>query len=364
MRKATVHPAARDTIVRVGSGLLSCLGDCLCQARRGTASGLAALITDSNVGPLYLPQVRKSLANAGFHVLDKTIAPGEGSKSLSAAGELYTWLAANHIGRDDTIVALGGGVVSDLAGFVAATWMRGISWAVCPTTLEAAVDACFGGKTGISIAGTKNLVGAFHAPLIIVADPDCLRTLDARDVRAGLAESIKHALIASEEFVQWHEAHANAVLALSTDVLADLMDKNLSIKAGIVQQDPFETLGVREHLNFGHTLGHAIEARCHGKLRHGECVALGMLAACRLSCDLEMLGTETVTRLEMLLSRFGLPVKLKTLIPAEQIMDTLRSDKKNRGGRLRLVLLRSVGDPVIRDDVRDEHILAAYQSLL
>jgi 3-dehydroquinate synthase len=322
------------------------------------------LITDRHVESLYSESVLKSLGSAAFTADSCSIEPGEASKSLDTLAEVYQYLARCGLGRDGLILALGGGVVSDLAGFAAATWMRGVRFAICPTTLEADIDASIGDKTAINVPGAKNLVGAFHQPLVVAIDPACLKTLDPRDVRAGLGESVKHALISSEEFLAWHEANAEAIPALDPALTTALIKRNLRIKAGIVEEDPRERTGAREVLNFGHTIGHAIEA-CGGfALRHGECVALGLLAACRLSQCLGSLREETVARVEKLLARLGLPTRLSDPIETERILDALRKDKKVRGGVGRFVLLEGVGRPVVRDDVPEELVRDAYESLL
>lgn len=329
------------------------------------------LVSDGNVGPLYADAVTASLSAAGFAVYQRLVAPGEASKSLEAAVGLYQALAEYGIDRAGVIVALGGGVVSDLAGFVAATWMRGVSWAVMPTTLEASVDACIGGKTAINVAGGKNLVGAFHSPVLVIMDPACLRSLSTRDLRAGLAESVKHALLDSQEFFHWHEENVDGILAGAetggnppVNVLLELIQRNVCFKGEIVARDPYEKTGARVVLNFGHTIGHAIESCCDYRLRHGECVALGMLAACRLSQGMGLLDPAIVARVERLLAAFGLPTRLAEPIPAKRALAQLRMDKKARNGMVRFVLLQDFGRPLLRDDVTEAQARDAYESLM
>ena len=323
-----------------------------------------ALITDESVGVLYAPALLESLQQAGFRTAEHRIIPGEASKTLAVAGELYDYLARHNVGRDGLILALGGGVVSDLAGFVAATWMRGVRFAICPTTLEADVDASIGGKTAVNIPAGKNLVGAFHHPELVAIDPTCLDSLDRRDVRAGLAESVKHAMISSEAFLSWQEANAEAILSLDPGLMAELILRNVEIKATVVERDAREQTGARIMLNFGHTIGHAIEACCGFALRHGECVSLGMLAACRLSADTGPLEHAVTARLESLLSRLGLPMTLADPIETDRIVSTIRNDKKVRGGTERYVLLGGIGKPIVRDDVPESAVRRAYESLL
>ena len=304
-----------------------------------------------------------SLESADLRTFVYAITAGETSKTLSVASEIYRFLTEHRIGRDGIIIALGGGVVSDLAGFVAATWMRGVRFVICPTTLEADIDACLGGKTAINVPGAKNLVGAFHQPILVAVDPLCLKTLEPRDVRAGLAESIKHALISSAGFLAWHEANVEQILALDDACLGKLIERNLRIKCAIVEQDPYEQTGLRMHLNFGHTMGHAIEECCGFVLRHGECVALGMLAACRLSREANLLDSSTVERVEALLRALGLPTQLPEAIETARVLATICSDKKVHGGSQRFVLLEGIGKPAVRDDIPEDLVRRAYESL-
>jgi 3-dehydroquinate synthase len=323
-----------------------------------------SLVTDRTVGDLYAGRVVSSLGAAGFDVEAHTIEPGEASKTLDCAAGLFDALARRQLGRDGVILALGGGVVSDLAGFVAATWLRGVRFAICPTTLEADVDASIGGKTAVNIDAGKNLVGAFHQPVLVAVDPVCLTTLAPRDVRAGLAESIKHALLFSEAFLSWHEEHGEAILALESETTTELIRRNIRFKAEVVREDALEQTGRRMRLNLGHTVGHAIESCCGSVYRHGECVALGMRAACRLSHSLGLLNKPDVDRVETLLDRFGLPTVLAEPVDWRRVIARLRNDKKVRGGKARLVLLEGIAKPVIRVDVAEKALRRAYESLL
>ena len=348
----------------IGPNALLEVGSLLAQISQANPSRHVAVVADRRVGALHGDRLISSLSRAGNRVCEYRIDPGEGSKNLSTLGELYAYLKAQEIGRDAVVVALGGGVVSDLAGLAAATWMRGIDWVVCPTTMEADLDACLGGKTGIDLPGGKNLVGAFHHPILVVVDPTCLDTLDPRDVRAGLAESVKHALIDSSDFLAWQEAHVSSILALDEAVTIDLILRNLRIKAGVVELDPREHTGARMMLNFGHTIGHAIEDCCQYDLRHGECVSLGMVAACRLSQALDLLDVTVVDRVEALLRLLGLPTRLDRPIEFKRIAATMQCDKKARGGNAQFVLLEGIGQPVVRGDVPYDAICRAYEYLL
>ncbi len=356
--------ADQHTHVVVQPAVLSETGSLLRAALGSVRAPLALLVSDRNVGPMYSAAVTESLKSAGFRTNEHRIEPGEPSKCLTTMNEIYCALLDSGAGRDAVVVALGGGIVSDVAGFAAATWMRGIRFAICPTTLEADVDASIGGKTGINIPGGKNLAGAFHQPVLVAMDPLCLRTLDRRDIRAGLAESVKHALIASPEFLDWHEQHLDAVLALESSTTTELILRNVRIKADIVQRDAHERSGERMVLNLGHTIGHAIE-ECSGyALRHGECVALGTLAASRLSNALGLLAAADVDRVERLFQRIGLPTVLEKAIDTDRIVETIRRDKKALGGTVRYVLLEEVGRPLLRDDVPPQNVRNAYESIL
>ena len=347
--------------ILVEAGVCGRIGQVLAEV---VPPGRLCLVTDARVGPLYADSVEGALSSAGFHVVRHTVPAGEGSKSLEEAGRLYESLARQELGRDGLLLALGGGVVSDLTGFVAATWLRGVDFVICPTTLEADVDAAIGGKTGINLPAGKNLVGAFHQPRLIAVDPDCLSTLDPRDVRAGLAESVKHGLVFSEEFLRYHEENAEAILRLDAGVIRSLILRNIRIKAGIVEEDAREQTGRRILLNFGHTVGHAIERCTAYRYRHGECVALGMLAACRLSATRGILDGGVVGRLERLLTTLGLPRTLRDPPPFDEILGCVRKDKKVLAARVRFVLLENVGQPVVCDDVSDDEIRVAYDSLI
>ncbi len=325
---------------------------------------VTVVVTDDRVGDLYGSRLVGSLKGAGFSVEEYRIRPGEASKSLAVAEDIYRFLAAKNVGRDGCILALGGGVVSDLAGFVAATWMRGVDFGVFPTTLEADVDASIGGKTAVNTSAAKNLVGVFHQPRFVAIDPGCLTTLEARDVRAGLAESVKHALISSEELLRFHEANVDAILALDASVARELILRNLRVKGDIIEADTLEQRDKRILLNFGHTIGHAIESGVGYTLRHGECVALGMVAACRLSVTMGLLDHSVVERMTALLVRLGLPTQLEERIDTDTLLATIRNDKKRRDGRLRFVLLEAVGRPVVRDDVGESPVRSAFESLV
>ncbi len=321
------------------------------------------VISDETVSGLYGGKILQSLSDAGFRSSSLVFPPGEKSKSLRVVERLYDELASRRFDRAGLVVALGGGVVSDVAGFVAATWKRGVRFAICATTLEAAIDASIGGKTGVNLPSGKNLVGVFHQPVHVGIDPHCLHSLDMRDIRAGLAESVKHALITSEEFFNWHEANVQAVMELQEGAIEELIIRNMKIKAEIVSRDARERTGERIILNLGHTIGHAIENLCSYELRHGECVALGLIAACRLSNKMDILDGRVTDRVVQILQLIGLPTKLELRIDADQIVEVIRQDKKAVGGASQFVLLEGIGNLVIRQDVTDAAIRDAFCSL-
>lgn len=353
-------PAAR-TEVWIESGSLDRIGGLLAGLKGPKTSGV--LITDSNVGPLHGERVLQSLRDAGLAFELATIRPGEESKSLPVVQTLYEIFSKHSLSRDSIVVALGGGVVGDVAGFAAGTWMRGIRWVICPTTLAAAVDSAIGGKTGVNFGGVKNLIGVFLPPSAVVVDPDCLKTLPDRELRAGLAECVKHALLTSAAEVGWLEANVAAIGAGESGVMAELIERNLRIKGRIVEADPREQTGARVMLNLGHTIGHAIEGAAAGELRHGECVALGLVAASRISQRAGLLGADVASRIETLLAALELPVRLSLSLDQKTVMSALRLDKKRSGRGLRFVLLEGIGKPITRDDIPLEWAIDSFESL-
>jgi 3-dehydroquinate synthase len=252
-------------------------------------------------------------------------------------------------------------MVSDLGGFVAATWMRGLRLIHLPTTMEAAIDASLGGKTGVNLPAGKNLVGAFHQPIAVFIDTDFLGTLPERDFRAGLAESVKHAAIRDPDFLAWQLANAETILARGPE-LTELIQRNCRIKLEIVRQDPTEQ-GVRVILNYGHTLGHAIEHVLGYELRHGECVALGMRVENEIASRRGLLSHEGADAIHALLTRYGLPSRLPRRLDPERIIEASRLDKKNRGAGIACVLVSRPGSPQLVPDVAPQEISAALDAI-
>ena len=271
-----------------------------------TAAKRLAVVTDVNVGKLHVPPVRRSCDAAGVEVIDVTIPAGEEHKTLATVQAIYDQLLDARIDRTTPVVALGGGVVGDVAGFVAATVLRGVPFVQVPTTLLAMVDASVGGKTGVNHPRGKNLIGAFHQPRAVFIDPNLLTTLPPRELRNGLAECIKHDLVRDAEGFERLEQNIDRALSLDVDYLNELVAHNVRIKARVVEADPLER-GERAHLNFGHTFGHAIEKVLDYAIPHGEAVAIGMVAAATLSRDLGMIDGDALRRVASLIPRAELP---------------------------------------------------------
>ena len=289
---------------------------------------------------------------------------GEEIKTWAMAGELFDWLAEAHLDRDAVLIAIGGGTVTDLAGFVAATYLRGLRWCAVPTTLLAAVDAAVGGKTAINLDAGKNLVGVFHHPAFVAIDPVAFATLDPRDVAAGVGEALKTALVADAELFAFLEANMARALAADPDVLAVTVAHCVAAKARVVAGDERERddsgAGGRAILNFGHTVGHALEKTCgYGALRHGEAIVLGMRAALALSRE-RGLPPAVASRIDALVRAIPAP---QPLAAPEAIIAATASDKKRKAGKVRFILIRDVADPYIVDDVTEASVRAALTAL-
>ncbi len=320
-------------------------------------------MTDSNVAPLHLSSLAQPLMAAGIEVVEAVIPAGESHKTLLDLLPVYDRFLGAHFDRSTPVLTLGGGVVGDMGGFIAATLLRGVPFIQIPTTLLAMVDASVGGKTGVDHPAGKNLIGAFHQPIAVWCDPQTLRTLPQREFRGGLAECIKHDLIRDAEgFAQLEEKISGDASAWDETALTELVAHNVRIKAQVVADDPFEH-GERAHLNFGHTFGHAIEAVSRYEYSHGESVALGMVAAAELSRQLGLFDSNEVERIVRTIAQAGLPTKGLTL-PADALVDAMRSDKKASGGRLRFIVLDRIGHAVIRADVQPRQVIAALEVLM
>jgi 3-dehydroquinate synthase len=326
------------------------------------AGGSAAIVTNEVVGPLYLPKVRAGLA--GARVTEIVVPDGEQTKSWQTLNRIFDALLKARCGRDTLVVALGGGVVGDLAGFAAAVYQRGVPFVQVPTTLLAQVDSSVGGKTAINHALGKNMIGAFHQPRAVISDIASLDTLPERELRAGLAEVIKHGVALDAAFVEWLESNVEKILKRDRAALAHAVRRSCELKARIVAADERES-GARALLNFGHTFGHAIEAASgYGAWLHGEAVAVGMVMAAELSALQGSISKQDVARVRALLQRAGLPLAGPALAP-QQLMELMTLDKKATKGRTRFVILEAIGCAALSADVDDaavrQAIVAAAQ---
>lgn len=336
-------PAAAYQIV-IGVNALQSLGNRINALGAGPR---VHVIADRQVWKLHAAPIVRALESARVQFQHTLIPPGETSKSLTTLEIVLSALASAKHERREAIVAMGGGVTTDLAGFAAAIWKRGVPWICCPTTLEAAIDAGIGGKTAINLTAGKNLVGAFHHPAAVIIDLSLLGTLSQRDYVAALAESVKHAVVAQPDFLEWQRTHASAILNREADVLSRLIETNVSIKARIVEADERESAGDavgRAALNLGHTIGHALEALPHLALRHGEAVALGLRAALSIAEAQTQFPADARVAVESLLDVFGLPRRTPAPFNPTDVLARIGSDKKNKDGRVRFVLPRRLGE--------------------
>ena len=349
---AAREPLARRTVrvalgersydVLIGSGLMEEAGAHL---RALGPMGRVAIVTDRNIGPLYGARLEAALRAEGYDPKRITMPAGEISKSLEEAARLYEAFLEARLDRDGAVLALGGGVVGDLAGYAAATFLRGIAYVQVPTTLLAQVDSSIGGKVGVNLPRGKNLVGAFHQPRLVLADVACHRSLPLRQVRAGLAETVKYGVIADAELFAWLEGHVEPLLAVDEEVLADAVAASCRIKARVVEADEKES-GERAVLNFGHTVGHAIEAATgYGRYLHGEAVALGMLVAANLSVLLGLCSPALPERLGRLLGRLGLPTRASLCV--KDIDTSMGYDKKVKHDINYFVLTKDIGTATV-----------------
>lgn len=308
-------------------------------------TGAICIVTDDRIAPLYLERLQRTLA--AFKPHSVILPNGEQNKHWQTLDRIFTFLLKNELGRDSTLIALGGGVIGDLTGFAAACYQRGIHYLQIPTTLLAQVDSSVGGKTAINHRYGKNMIGAFHQPQAVIADTDTLASLDTRDFSAGLAESIKYGIMADADFFLWLETNIQALLARDSELLNYAIYRSCEIKAEVVAADERET-GQRELLNLGHTFGHAIEIGLgYGEWLHGEAVAAGMMLAAALSTRMGWLTSAEYRRISRLLERAGLPIKAPDSLTHEDFMQHMQRDKKVREGRLRLVLPRGIGKAVM-----------------
>lgn len=351
MPNVDVKLGSRSYQVVCEYGILANIDTLLKEAK---IKGKIALISDSIVADLYASSVITQLVEAGWEQPSlHTVPSGEASKSLANVAKLSSELAEEKHDRHSFIIALGGGVVGDLAGYVAASFFRGIPFIQIPTTIVSLVDSSVGGKTGVNIPEGKNLVGAFHQPRLVIADPSTLTTLKPREYKEGFAEVIKHAAIRDAAMLDKIEA----IDPETQNPPADLITRNIAIKARVVEEDEQELSGTRALLNFGHTIGHGIEAAVpYGELLHGEAVSLGIRAALLLSEKYANLDPSVTERIVKVCDKFGLPTALPNHISTHSILEKMSRDKKFNGGAIKFVLLRSLGDAFVSSEVTEKAI--------
>jgi 3-dehydroquinate synthase len=345
--------------ILVGHDILGNTGKLILE---NTTATRFAIITNASVNSLYGKQITQSLEASGLNCDIFEIPDSETSKSLDEARKLYSELAEKNFDRDSCIIGLGGGVVSDLAGFVAATYMRGIGLIHMPTTLLAQVDSAIGGKTGVNIPQGKNLVGAFHQPMLVISDVMTLETLPEQDFRSGCAEIVKYGMAADAEFFSSLEKNAGKVLQKDWKTLEKTVATCSAIKSRIVEQDERDR-GKRLVLNYGHTLGHALEAATgYGEFRHGEAIAIGMIFAARVSVQSGLMAAKDLGRLCTLVTAFGLPVHIGKDVETGKLLGFMKTDKKRKGGKTRMVLPTRIGEVVV-SDVESAVVLSALEEM-
>jgi 3-dehydroquinate synthase len=355
-----ISGAAHRYPALVGLNLLGQLGK---NTRKYLSRGTCVIISDSNVAPLFADHVKRSLTSAGFNPTLITIPAGEKSKTIKQVGAICEQMIAAGLDRQSFVIGLGGGVIGDISGFVAAIYHRGISHVQIPTTLLAMVDSSIGGKTGVNTRNGKNLIGAVHQPALVIDDVDVLKTLPRREFNQGFAEIIKHAIIADAKMFKalqsWKARSPRQPLALQS-----LIKRNIKIKAAIVAKDERDQTGERALLNFGHTIGHGIErAGDYRKFLHGEALSLGIVAACAISIKRAGLPSRQRNAVIELLQRFELPTCLPKNFPRNKIISAVKFDKKFEGGKIRFVVTPGIGSAHVSRDVTMEDIREAIEAL-
>lgn len=359
MQTLDVQLGERSYPIFIGESLLT-RPDCLLPWIRGKQ---VLLVSNSTVAPLYAAGILQMLRDAGLVVADVTLPDGEQYKDWQHLNLIFDALLAARFSRKATLIALGGGVIGDMTGFAASCYQRGVDFIQVPTTLLSQVDSSVGGKTGINHPLGKNMIGAFQQPLAVLADTGVLRTLPARELSAGMAEVIKYGLIRDLPFLAWLEEHMDGLMARDPALLAEAIRRSCQNKADVVAADELEQNDIRALLNLGHTFGHAIETGMgYGSWLHGEAVGTGMLMAADLSWREGWLSAADVMRVRTLLLRAGLPVEPPVGMSADEFLRHMAVDKKNVDGRLRLVLLRSLGDAWVTDTADPQRLRATLQA--
>jgi len=360
MRELTVDLGERSYPIYIGEGLLADAPRYFEKHGISKKSPLM-IVTDAAVGPRYLPDLEERLAAAGYRTTSVTVPSGEASKSLAMFESLMTKALEAGLDRHSAIVALGGGVVGDLAGYAAAAYMRGVRFIQMPTTILAH-DSSVGGKVAVNHPLAKNMIGAFYQPEMVLYDLSTLQSLPPREVRAGLAEVVKHGLIWDAEFVAWIEANADKLLALDSEALGYALHKGCSVKAAVVSQDEREN-DLRAILNLGHTIGHALEAVAgYGELTHGEAISIGMVGAARIGVELGA-PEEVYTVTKRVLAKCGLPVRLPAELDTDAIMDAMMHDKKFKEGSMVYVVPKAIGQVAIDKNMSAERVRRIVEQL-
>ncbi len=327
----------------------------------GTPEKRICIVTDSNVEKLYGARITEISKKVSKKCVLYAFPAGEEYKNLSVVQDIYEFLIKEGFDRKDLLIALGGGVVGDLTGFCAATYLRGIDFIQIPTTLLAQVDSSIGGKTGVDFSSYKNMVGAFYMPKLVYMNLSVLKSLDDRQYYAGMAEVLKYGLIKDRIFYEWLISSMYEIFDRNPDTLEEVVKKSCQIKKMVVEKDPTEQ-GERALLNLGHTIGHAIEKYMDFKLVHGECVALGTVAAAYISWKKEMLSMEEYYEIRDMFVPFNLPISISQIEP-EKVLELTKSDKKMKAGKIQFILLKKVGKAVIDSSVTDEEMLAAIKEI-
>lgn len=371
MPQITVNLAEHSYSIEIECGLLSRLGE---RVRKIGSAARVLLAVDSNIANTHGLAASQSLQHAGLDVHQHRLVADEKHKSLETVRQLYEAMLRARLERNSAVIALGGGIVGDIAGFAAATYMRGVPFVQVPTTLLAMVDASIGGKTGVNFAVpvgpgapgaplVKNLIGAFWQPRAVFIDPAVLTTLDDRHFRCGLAECIKHGLIADAQLLNFIDQNAAQILAKDLAILTDLIARSARIKAAIVAEDERETTGRRALLNLGHTFGHAIEPMPELGLEHGEAVAIGLIAAMRCAVETKRMSETDANKVRALIAKLGLPTRISKPVPMARILTAMWYDKKVAHDKLRLILPMGLGNAALGDDVPEQVVKAALKEI-
>ena len=355
-----VKTSLGDHPIWVGWGILEEVGTRV----KSLMSPSAAYVIADEKAHSYASKTQISMEAVGIPTHIYKIASGETSKNLETVRQVYTWLAERKAERGHLILAVGGGVVGDLVGFVAATYLRGIPFVQIPTTLLAMMDASIGGKVAVDMPQGKNLVGAFYQPKFVLSDVETLKTLPVRELTSGWAEAIKHGLILDDGLLDTFESHVSELKSLDPEIATETIRRSVAIKAGVVSQDEKETLGIRILLNYGHTIGHAIESITgYTEYLHGEAVSVGMMGAAKIGELLQIMDVDDVERQKEVLQAYGLPISAPGL-NSEAIISAMTSDKKTTGGSINWVLLDGIGKAITNNEVPDKYVSKALKFVL